>query len=53
MKIKKIIIKNFRRFTDLTIEGLAPQVKLVVLLGRNGSGKSSLFDAFSEAAVYA
>lgn len=53
MKIKKITIKDFRRFTDLTIEGLAPQVKLVVLLGRNGSGKSSLFDAFSEAAVYA
>ena len=53
MKIKKITIKDFRRFTDLTIDGLGPQVKLVVLLGRNGSGKSSLFDAFSEAAVYA
>ncbi len=53
MKIKKIIIKDFRRFTDLMIDGLGPQVKLVVLLGRNGSGKSSLFDAFSEAAVYA
>ena len=47
MKIKKISIKDFRRFTDLTIEGLGPQVKLVVLLGRNGSGKSSLFDALS------
>lgn len=53
MKIKKITIKDFRRFTDLTIERIAPSVKLVVLLGRNGSGKSSLFDAFSEAAVYA
>lgn len=50
MKIKKITIKDFRRFTDLTIEGLGPQVKLVVLLGQNGSGKSSLFDALSFAA---
>lgn len=50
MKIKKITIKDFRRFTDLTIEGICPQVKLVVLLGRNGSGKSSLFDALSLAA---
>ena len=50
MKIKKIIIKDFRRFTDLTIDGLGPQVKLVVLLGRNGSGKSSLFEALSLAA---
>lgn len=47
MKIKKITIKDFRRFTDLTIEGIGPQVKLVVLLGQNGSGKSSLFDALS------
>ena len=53
MKIKKVAIKVFRRFTDLTIEGIGDQVKLVVLLGRNGSGKSSLFDAFSTAAVYA
>ena len=50
MKIKNISIKDFRRFTDLTIEGIGPQVKLVVLLGRNGSGKSSLFDALSLAA---
>ncbi len=47
MKIRKITIKDFRRFTDLTIEGLSSSVKLVVLLGRNGSGKSSLFDALS------
>ncbi len=52
MKIKRITIKDFRRFTDLTIDGLDPQVKLVVLLGRNGSGKSSLFDALSFAASH-
>ena len=53
MKIKKVTIKDFRRFTDLTIEDIGPKVKLVVLLGRNGSGKSSVFDAFSAAATVA
>ncbi len=46
MKISQIQLKNFRRFTDLRITGLAHSVKLVVLAGPNGSGKSSLFDAF-------
>ena len=45
MKIKKIKLTNFRRFTDLTIEGLPETVKLVVMIGPNGSGKSSVFDA--------
>ena len=31
MKIKNISIKDFRRFTDLTIEGIGPQVKFVIL----------------------
>lgn len=45
MKIKEIHLRNFKRFADLTIRGIAPTVKLVVLLGPNGCGKSSLFDA--------
>jgi len=45
MKIKEIYLKNFKRFADLEIRGIAPTVKLVVLLGPNGCGKSSLFDA--------
>lgn len=52
MRIKTVSIKNFRRFSDLKIEGINEQAKLVILLGPNGSGKSSLFDAFSLAASY-
>ncbi len=46
MRIKKIAIKNFKRFTDLTITDLSEDAKLVLIIGSNGSGKSSLFDAF-------
>ena len=38
-------LKNFRRFTDLTIKGLPQTAKLIVMIGPNGSGKSSVFDA--------
>jgi predicted ATPase len=46
MKIKRIRLQNFKRFTDLTIENIPETSKLVLLVGANGSGKSSLFDAF-------
>lgn len=46
MKIKKIELKNFKRFTDLVISGIPDTSKLVLVIGSNGSGKSSLFDAF-------
>ena len=46
MKIKKIAIRNFKRFTDLEISAIPDSSKLVLLIGSNGSGKSSLFDAF-------
>lgn len=46
MKIKGIQLKNFKRFTDLTLENIPEQAKLVLLIGANGSGKSSLFDGF-------
>lgn len=46
MKIKKIHIEQFKRFTNLTISGIPETAKLVVLVGPNGCGKSSLFDAF-------
>ena len=46
MKIKSIHLQNFKRFTDLKIQNIPATAKLVVLLGPNGCGKSSLFDAF-------
>lgn len=46
MKIKEIHAENFKRFTNITIKNIPESAKLVVLLGSNGCGKSSLFDAF-------
>jgi predicted ATPase len=46
MHIKSLTAKHFRRFTDLTITGLPVTARLVVLAGPNGTGKSSVFDAF-------
>ena len=48
MKLKSARIKKFKRFKDITIEGLPISAKLIVLLGPNGCGKSSLFDAFQK-----
>ena len=45
MRINKIELKNFKRFTDLTIQNIPDTAKLVLLIGANGSGKSSVFDA--------
>ena len=45
MKIKSIRLANFKRFKELTISGLPETAKLVLLVGENGCGKSSLFDA--------
>ena len=47
MKIKSIYIKHYKRFTDLTVTGLPVSAKLVVLVGPNGCGKTSLFEAFN------
>ena len=45
MKIDSIHLQNFKRFTDLKIQNIPTTAKLVVLLGPNGYGKSSVFDA--------
>jgi len=46
MKIKNLELKNFKRFTDLKLQDIPEDTKLVLLIGSNGSGKSSVFDAF-------
>src|SRR2546421_5701559 len=46
MKVASVRLKNFKRFTDLEITGIPKAPKLVVIVGPNGCGKSSIFDAF-------
>ena len=46
MRIKAVHLEQFKRFTDLSIQNIPQTAKLVVLLGPNGCGKSSVFDAF-------
>ena len=46
MRITKVHLKNYKRFTDLHIAEIPQSARLVVLVGPNGSGKSSVFDAF-------
>jgi AAA15 family ATPase/GTPase len=47
MRIKTIELKKFKRFTNLKIEDIPQSAKLIVLVGPNGSGKTSLFEAFN------
>lgn len=52
MKIKSLQLKNFKRFTDLMLQNIPENAKLVLLIGSNGSGKSSVFDAFEIFNIY-
>lgn len=47
MKIKEVTITNFRRFTDLKVDQLPEEAKLIILFGPNGCGKSSFLDALN------
>lgn len=47
MRITRIQLKNFKRFTDLVIRDIPESAKVVVLVGPNGCGKSSVFDAIT------
>ncbi|HQA34204.1 MAG TPA: AAA family ATPase, partial [Casimicrobium huifangae] len=44
MQIESISIKNYRQFRDARLENIP---RLCVLVGANGTGKSTLFDVFS------
>ena len=46
MRITGVHLRNYKRFTDLRIRGIPASTRLVVLVGPNGTGKSSVFDAF-------
>ncbi len=46
MHVTSLQLKNFKRFSDLRIESIPDTARLVLLIGANGSGKSSVFDAF-------
>lgn len=47
MKIKQIELRNFKRFTRLIVENIPETAKLVVLVGPNGSGKTSFMEALN------
>lgn len=46
MRIKSVRLQNYKRFTELTIADVPATARLVVLVGPNGTGKSSVFDSF-------
>ena len=43
MRIEQIRLKNFKMFQDVTVKGIQP---FTVLVGANGSGKTTFFDVF-------
>ena len=47
MKIKRIELNNFKRFAHLNVEDIPETTKLVVLVGPNGSGKTSFMEAMN------
>jgi predicted ATPase len=47
MRLQSARIREFKRFHDLSVTDIPATVKLVILTGPNGSGKTSLFEAFN------
>lgn len=48
MHLKSLRLIAFKRFTDLTINNIPDSARLVILAGPNGTGKTSVFDAFAQ-----
>lgn len=47
MRVKRIKLTNFKRFSNLTIDSIPETTKLVVMVGPNGSGKTSIMEAMN------
>lgn len=47
MRVEYIKLRDFKRFTNLTITDIPEKAKMVVLVGPNGSGKTSLMEAMN------
>ena len=47
MRIKSIELNNFKRFSHLIVKDIPESAKLVVLVGPNGSGKTSFLEALN------
>ena len=45
--IKRVELNDFKRFTHLTVEDIPETAKLIVLVGPNGSGKTSFMEALN------
>ena len=45
MRFKSATIKDFKRFTNLTVQNIPETARLIMLAGPNGCGKSSFIDA--------
>ncbi len=48
MRVASISFQNFKRFTKLTIADIPQTAKLVLVVGPNGCGKSSILDGLNQ-----
>lgn len=47
MRVKEIHLNSFKRFTNLKVINIPENAKLIVLVGPNGSGKTSFMEALN------